>query len=319
MVFFCNPSEQTTHSNNDNNNSSNNNVEKARAFLKKQENVVVDLKLHETRPVAGKAFGGLTGDKCEPMMAYGLKASMGETILNDDSDGDSDSTKNRQELAAMCLGFFIHETTVQKGGLAFGIQEESSDDSDSNRDNNNNNKGDGSTIKAVVIFREYDPSKENKTPSFLDQIRSTVGGIWAFYSMKSDQLGFPEILQNDSNKLKQFRKSGEAMEPAFAQLHHLHHEYGPPEKHWYVAVVATDPVSQGKGYGKRVINLLGQVADLTGMPCYLECPEYDRTFYEKCGGYKALKLVTIPFTDPTNTTEDLSIPFYLMARDPVKK
>lgn len=263
----------------------------ARQVLGKAERTVLGLQNHEIRPVIGKAFGGTTIDKCETIIACVFKAF---GTLSD---------KERQEMAACDMGFFAYHT-IHKGGLAFGIQED-----DTNKDGGSSSS---SSLKAVVVFREYDPAKENHTPNFLDRFWSSVTDLRAYYHMKFDPLGLPELLK-DSSQEKKFCKSGEVSDLIFEQFHEYHIQYAPQEKHWYIAIVATDPESHGKGYGKQVMNLMGQVADATGMACYLESPQYNQRFYEKCG-YEVTKDVTVSVID--KELGEVSADLVLMTRKP---
>jgi predicted acetyltransferase len=62
-----------------------------------------------------------------------------------------------------------------------------------------------------------------------------------------------------------------------------HTQHGPKGPHWYVGIVASDPESQGQGYCKQAMTVLTQAADEAGMPCYLECSDAKRAYYEKFG------------------------------------
>ena len=113
-----------------------------------------------------------------------------------------------------------------KNGLAFGL-----------RDKQNGH------VKAVVVFREYQPAKE--ITEFITMMR-------AYFQMKNDPLGVPKILQNDKTKRKKFEEASQSIQPMQEMMHDWHCQYAPnPEPHWYVGLVATDPDCQGKGYGKK--------------------------------------------------------------------
>jgi len=43
-----------------------------------------------------------------------------------------------------------------------------------------------------------------------------------------------------------------------------------PSKHWYLAVLAVDPIYQGKGYASELLNDMLPNIDKEGLPCYLE-------------------------------------------------
>ena len=93
-VSFCCPGDRRRGS-----------IEQARRFLTEQklddENEVVvypdSLGFHEVRQVVGAAFGGKTSQQANSFMMYVLRA------LNLQ---DVESTQERQEVSAFCLGFF---------------------------------------------------------------------------------------------------------------------------------------------------------------------------------------------------------------------
>ena len=57
-------------------------------------------------------------------------------------------------------------------------------------------------------------------------------------------------------------------------------EYGPM---WYIGCVGVHPNYQGRGYGKKLVNIIAAWADRDCMDCYLECSEVNVPFYVKCG------------------------------------
>ena len=57
-------------------------------------------------------------------------------------------------------------------------------------------------------------------------------------------------------------------------------EYGPM---WYVALLGTHPKYQGRGYGKKLLNVIFSWADIDKKDVYLECSEENVRYYEKCG------------------------------------
>ena len=58
----------------------------------------------------------------------------------------------------------------------------------------------------------------------------------------------------------------------------------PREPHWYLAVVGTDPVAQGKGIGGALIRQVTDRCDADGLPAYLESSkETNVPYYERFG------------------------------------
>jgi len=60
--------------------------------------------------------------------------------------------------------------------------------------------------------------------------------------------------------------------------------YGPM---FYIAVLGVHPSYQGRGYGKKLLNVVANWADNEGMDCYLECAEANVPIYNRCG-YKVI-------------------------------
>lgn len=74
--------------------------------------------------------------------------------------------------------------------------------------------------------------------------------------------------------------SGFARMLSMAEVEKLH----PPEPHYYLAVLGTDPAHQGKGLGSAVITPTIAKADSEGVACYLESSkEANLAFYHRHG------------------------------------
>lgn len=75
------------------------------------------------------------------------------------------------------------------------------------------------------------------------------------------------------------RRAGQAMTSEMAKRH-------PHEDHWYLQVLATDPMFQGRGVGRALLEPVLARADETGHPVYLETqkesnlPYYQRFAFE---------------------------------------
>jgi len=58
----------------------------------------------------------------------------------------------------------------------------------------------------------------------------------------------------------------------------------PHEEHWYLAVLATDPLFQGRGVGKSLVGPMLERADSVGVPTYLETQkESNLAYYQRFG------------------------------------
>ena len=83
------------------------------------------------------------------------------------------------------------------------------------------------------------------------------------------------------------------------------HPNDPP--HWYLAVLGTEPASQGKGNGSAVLQPVLQRCDAEGEPAYLESSkEKNIPFYER-HGFRVTEEIALPKGGP---------PIWGMWRDP---
>jgi ribosomal protein S18 acetylase RimI-like enzyme len=81
----------------------------------------------------------------------------------------------------------------------------------------------------------------------------------------------------------------------------------PPQPHWYLAGIGTDPPLQGTGIGSELMRSRLARCDAAGMPAYLESSkERNVPFYER-HGFTVKRELTIPDAGPT---------LWLMWREP---
>jgi GNAT superfamily N-acetyltransferase len=81
----------------------------------------------------------------------------------------------------------------------------------------------------------------------------------------------------------------------------------PDQPHWYLWVLGTDPVHQGKGVGGQLIRPVLDRCDREHMPAYLESSkEKNVPFYER-NGFKLVERFEVPNGGP---------PLWLMWREP---
>jgi GNAT superfamily N-acetyltransferase len=81
----------------------------------------------------------------------------------------------------------------------------------------------------------------------------------------------------------------------------------PKEPHWYLAILGTDPVHQGKGVGGALLAPVLERCDTEGLPAYLESSKESNVPYYERFGWKVTSELTLPKGGPT---------LYLMWRDP---
>lgn len=245
------------------------------------------LTLHEIRQVAGAAFGGQTAQEGNVILLYALQ----HLQFQDDAD--------RQAVAQYAMGFVCYEA-ICKHGMVIGLRDTHT-----------------GQVKAVVVFREYQPAKENRNikPGLLAKISTILTMIQADRKMKKDPLGLPPSLQ-DKNNGKAFEAGFEAVDaPLKAMFHEWHCQYAPSEPHWYVNIMATHCDFQRQGYGQKLMSVLSQAANECQMACYLESVSDNEGFYQK-QGYETIKGVTMDFS--CELLGDLSTPAHLMTRRPKK-
>jgi len=244
-------------------------IDAARLFFESQDDGPQEIStspasitFFEARKLIGAAFGGKTIETADKIMS--------SMVLKPLDLGSPEQAKDRQELAAFCLGFFTHEL-IAKGGMAVGIRK-------------------SGQLKAAVVFREYEISKDAQEPNIFGRISAIIGFIKAYLAMRKDPLGLPAIL-SDKSKQKKLKESLNKVQPMENNLRKWHAEHGPKGPHWYVGLVASDPETQGQGHCKEALNLLSRAADECQMTCYLECNDRLRKYYEKFG-FQATKAVT---------------------------
>lgn len=81
----------------------------------------------------------------------------------------------------------------------------------------------------------------------------------------------------------------------------------PRERHWYLAVLGTDPNRQGRGVGSTLIGSVLQTCDEEGLPAYLESSKESNVPFYRRHGFEVTDELSFPGSGPT---------FWLMWRDP---
>lgn len=102
------------------------------------------------------------------------------------------------------------------------------------------------------------------------------------------------------------RAFGARLPAALRALSRIEHHH-PPEPHWYLSVIGTDPPAQGHGLGGALLRSRLSRCDADGLPAYLESSNPDNIpFYEK-HGFRVTTELLMPGTCP---------PVWLMWRNP---
>ncbi|MER6816344.1 GNAT family N-acetyltransferase [Spirillospora sp. NPDC000708] len=84
-------------------------------------------------------------------------------------------------------------------------------------------------------------------------------------------------------------------------------KHHPPEPHWYLAVLGTDPPAQGNGLGGALLRSRLERCDAAGIPAYLESSNPANIPFYTGFGFKVTRDLTMPGSCP---------PVQLMWRDP---
>jgi GNAT superfamily N-acetyltransferase len=72
--------------------------------------------------------------------------------------------------------------------------------------------------------------------------------------------------------------------PASLEVERKVESQHPKAPHWYLAVIGTDPVAQGRGVGAALIRQITDRCDQSGLPAYLESSKADNVpYYERFG------------------------------------
>lgn len=80
-----------------------------------------------------------------------------------------------------------------------------------------------------------------------------------------------------------------------------------PSPHWYLSILGVDPLHQGKGIGRALMQPVLDQADATGIPCYLETfKDNNLAFYRRCGF-----MPVVAGVEPESR-----LPFWTLRRDP---
>jgi ribosomal protein S18 acetylase RimI-like enzyme len=60
----------------------------------------------------------------------------------------------------------------------------------------------------------------------------------------------------------------------------------PPELHWYLNMLATHPDWQRQGLGEALMTAVFEIADVAGLPCYLETETVENVAYYRHHGFE---------------------------------
>lgn len=91
-----------------------------------------------------------------------------------------------------------------------------------------------------------------------------------------------ELVRTSPNFVRAFRTGI----PGALQFNVLMEKIHPQEPHWYLAVLGTDPLRQGRGVGGALISTITDRADRDLVGCYLESSKPENVPYYERFGFK---------------------------------
>lgn len=72
----------------------------------------------------------------------------------------------------------------------------------------------------------------------------------------------------------------------------------PHEPHWYLALLATDPIVQGRGFGTALLAPILERCDREGLPAYLETQKESNVAWYARSGFRVSEEVRLPGAPP---------------------
>jgi GNAT superfamily N-acetyltransferase len=85
---------------------------------------------------------------------------------------------------------------------------------------------------------------------------------------------------------------------ALRTLHHVESLH-PKEPHWYLGVLGTRTVDQGRGLGSAVLGPVLQRCDREAVPAYLESSKFENIAFYRRHGFEQTGEIPLPFGGPT--------------------
>jgi ribosomal protein S18 acetylase RimI-like enzyme len=245
-----------------------------------------------TRTSVGRSFAGTATIAGEPLFDWMFQHFAGATYAQ------------REDFVRFVMSYFVAET-IRKGGIVFARCYRAPPV-----------VVDGTTtttaalpLASVVMVREYDAQRETSLwTKIMDTIHETIMTIRLAVTD-----GFPSIFTDP--KFKETGRIGNRVSDDFIKQWKASHVTLMPHKHWYVAIVGTDPTYHRTGQSSMLLQRITQMADQAGVDCYLESNGPNNTkFYEKFG-FKVHGSYEIPnLWDPNNKNKGDTMTTYYMIR-----
>jgi ribosomal protein S18 acetylase RimI-like enzyme len=116
-------------------------------------------------------------------------------------------------------------------------------------------------------------------------------------------LWFPPGIQPDEEELVELIKKsvpGSDQDIVFAVLEAMG-DYHPKEPHWYLPLIGTNPIQQGKGHGSALLRHALALCDKQKMPAYLEATSQRSVPLYQRHGFEILGTIQMNTTSPAIT------------------
>ena len=215
----------------------------------------------EIADVVGRSFAGTEHTEPEWSMHYVLGPQ-----LRDYSD------IRRRELATFWMTVSIVQHGHPRRGWTLGVR----------------NPTDGK-LEAVVVVRRFQGDPGADIWAMATAITTMMsGGMLPFYDGKLPQVYADKEMRAQISDAQTTR----AFDGLFAKMEEMHKLWA-SKPHYYVAIMAVGPSSQGTGKCSTLMRAVNRMADAENVDCYLEASGVrNRAIYEKFG-YEAKGVYTV--------------------------
>lgn len=194
-------------------------------------------------------------------------------------DDDPEKDPKTLELGRYMQAWINRRLISGSRGFALGIKDETD------------------ALVGIITVAPSSTAKEG----IIDQIANTI------------KLGIPPMY-NDKNG--RYCKNSQKRLEGLEVLNKMRPNHMKDTKRWiYIQTLGVHPDHQGKGYGKKMMQLLRNVADSLQVPLYLETEaEHLEAMYSTRFGFRTLERVNVFVPGDTSSTANLTM--YLMRKNP---
>ena len=196
----------------------------------------------------------------------------------------------RSSLTECYLSFVVSEHT-RSGGVVLAAKD-----------------ADGK-LQAVCVCRKMSSGK----------MASPLWQGWVFSTHAISRMAKGKLPPFYMSKDAPLRKTAEKSidrrsECVFKAMEQLHEQETRP--HWYIAVMAVEPLAQGQGYGGQLVRAVSRMAAADGVHCYVEASgTRNKAFYEHLG-FEVLEQKRLTVYETVDIEWPGQAHFYSMVRAP---